>query len=85
MALLISWLRLPEIFRGAFWTLINIYDEGFWKKGNEESYIIDGEIGSEINLWFFEYYINAYKTQPAFICSKSTIEAPEQCVKYVQS
>ena len=24
-------------------------------------------------------------TQPAFACLKSTIETPEQCVKYVQS
>ena len=24
-------------------------------------------------------------TQPAFTCSKSTMELPEQCLKYVQS
>ena len=80
-----SWLRLPEIFRDAFWILINIYDEGFWKKCNEERYIIDGEIGSEIKLCFFNITLTHSKPQPAVICSKSRIEAPEQCVKYVQS
>ena len=29
---------------------------------------------------YHDYYI-----QPAFTCSKATIEAPEQCVKSVQS
>ena len=44
--------------------------------------IVDKEskdLWSLIKQWKFS------QTQPAFTCSKSTRETPEQCVKYVQS
>ena len=34
---------------------------------------------------FFIYFENVFATQPAFTCSKLTVETLEQGVKYVQS
>ena len=37
------------------------------------------------NLSLVTYILATVLTQPAFTCSKLTIETLEQCVKYVQS
>ena len=64
------------------WTTIESEKTGLY--GNIYDFVLDYEqIVSVKTIYDMHKYLMT--TQPAFTCSKSTIETLEQCVKYVQS